>query len=114
MNMSNNSGATASGSVIYGLGIFGAWVYFWPQADGFWEYVLAVLEGLVWPAFLVTRRSQLSLAERPAQCYGLVARRNLSHCSFIGASTSGSERPAPSVSRPPKKLAARCSLPGPP
>jgi hypothetical protein len=35
------------------LGIFGAWVFFWQQADTFWEYVLAVLEGLVWPAFLV-------------------------------------------------------------
>jgi predicted outer membrane repeat protein len=52
-NMSNNSGATASGGAIYGLGIFGAWVYFWQQADGFWEYVLAVLQGLVWPAILV-------------------------------------------------------------
>ncbi|HEU0212893.1 MAG TPA: hypothetical protein VFR13_02325 [Jiangellaceae bacterium] len=51
--MSRNSGAAASGGAIYGLGIFGAWVYFWQQADAFWEYVLAVLQGLVWPAFLV-------------------------------------------------------------
>lgn len=50
---SNGSGAAASGGAIYGLGIFGAWVYFWQQADTFWEYVLAVLEGIVWPAFLV-------------------------------------------------------------
>jgi hypothetical protein len=50
---SNGSGAAASGGAIYGLGIFGAWVFFWQQADTFWEYVLAVLEGLVWPAFLV-------------------------------------------------------------
>jgi len=50
---SNGSGAAASGGAIYGLGIFGAWVFFWQQADMFWEYVLAVLEGLVWPAFLV-------------------------------------------------------------
>jgi hypothetical protein len=49
----NNTGATASGGAIYGLGIFGAWVYFWQQADAFWEYVLAVLQGVVWPAFLV-------------------------------------------------------------
>lgn len=32
----------------------GAWVWFWQQADdGFWWHVLAVLKGLVWPAFLV-------------------------------------------------------------
>ena len=32
--MSNsNAGAAASGGAIYGLGIFGAWVYFWQQAD---------------------------------------------------------------------------------
>ena len=51
--MSRNSAGAASGGAIYGLGIFGAWVYFWQQADTFWEYVLAVLQGLVWPAFLV-------------------------------------------------------------
>ena len=51
--MSNNTGAAAGGGAIYGLGIFGAWVYFWQQAESFWEYVLAVLEGLVWPALMV-------------------------------------------------------------
>ena len=51
--MSNNTGAAAGGGAIYGLGIFGAWVYFWQQADSFFEYVLAVLEGLVWPALMV-------------------------------------------------------------
>ena len=50
--MSNNTGAASSGA-IYGLGIFGAWVYFWQQADTFWEYVLAVLQGVLWPAFMV-------------------------------------------------------------
>ncbi len=53
MGDSSNSGAAAGGGAIYGLGIFGAWVYFWQQADSFWEYVLAVLQGLVWPAFMV-------------------------------------------------------------
>ena len=51
--MSNNTGAAAGGGAIYGLGIFGALVYYWQQADTFWEYVLAVLQGVVWPAFLV-------------------------------------------------------------
>lgn len=54
--VADSSRGTAAGSgAIYGLGIFGAWVYFWQQADGFWWYVLAVLEGFVWPAFLVYR-----------------------------------------------------------
>ena len=52
--MSNsNNGAAAGGGAIYSLGILGALVYFWQQADGFWEYVLAVIQGLFWPAFMV-------------------------------------------------------------
>ncbi len=50
-NRSSNAGH--AGNAIYGLGIFGAWVYFWLQADGFWQHVLAILEGFVWPAFVV-------------------------------------------------------------
>ena len=50
---SNNGSSTASSGAIYGLGIFGAWVFYWQEADTFWEYVLAVLQGLVWPAFMV-------------------------------------------------------------
>ncbi len=49
----SGSGAVAGGGAIYALGIFGAWVYFWQQADGLWEHVLAVLEGVVWPALMV-------------------------------------------------------------
>ena len=49
----SNGGTAASGGAIYGLGIFGAWVWFWQQADGLWQHLLAILEGLVWPAFLV-------------------------------------------------------------
>jgi len=50
--MSNN-GAAAGGGAIYALGIFGAWVYFWQQADAFWEFVLVLFQGLFWPAFMV-------------------------------------------------------------
>jgi hypothetical protein len=49
----SNNTAAAGGGAIYGLGMFGAWVYFWQQADSFWEYVLALLQGIVWPAFMV-------------------------------------------------------------
>lgn len=48
-----NTGAAAGGSALYGLGIFGALVYFWQQADGFWEFVWAIVQGIFWPAFMV-------------------------------------------------------------
>jgi hypothetical protein len=48
-----NTGAAAGGGAIYGLGIFGALVYFWQQADGFWEHVGAIFQGILWPAFMV-------------------------------------------------------------
>ena len=51
--MAGNSGAAAGGGALYGIGVFGAWVWFWQQADGFWEHLLAILEGLFWPAFMV-------------------------------------------------------------
>ena len=50
---SNNNAGTAGGGAIYGLGIFGALVYFWQQADTFWEYLLSVFQGLFWPAFMI-------------------------------------------------------------
>ncbi len=46
-------GSAGGGNAVYGLGLIGALVYYWQQADGFWEYVVAVLKSLVWPAFLV-------------------------------------------------------------
>jgi len=52
MSNGKNAGA-AGGGAIYGLGIFGAWVFFFQQADTFWQYVWAVFEGLFWPAFMV-------------------------------------------------------------
>ena len=51
--MANSNAGAAGGGALYGLGIFGAWVWFWQQADGFWEHGLAVLQGIVWPAFMV-------------------------------------------------------------
>jgi hypothetical protein len=51
--MAGNGGAAAGSGALYGLGIFGAWVWFWQQADGLWEHLLAILEGLFWPAFMV-------------------------------------------------------------
>jgi hypothetical protein len=28
-------------------------VYFWIQADTFWEYVFVFFQGLLWPAFMI-------------------------------------------------------------
>ncbi len=44
---------TGGGGAVYGLGLVGALVFFWRQADSFVEYLLAVLKALVWPALLV-------------------------------------------------------------
>ena len=51
--MANRNTGTAGGGAIYCLGIFGAWVYFWQQADSFWTYVLVFFQGLFWPAWMV-------------------------------------------------------------
>ncbi|MFC6148932.1 MULTISPECIES: hypothetical protein [Mumia] len=45
--------ATGASSAIYSLGIFGAWFWFWQEADGFWEHIWAIVQGLFWPAFMV-------------------------------------------------------------
>ncbi|HMK12738.1 MAG TPA: hypothetical protein VK461_14195 [Acidimicrobiales bacterium] len=42
-----------SGGAVYGLGMIGALVWFWQQADGTGERAVAVLKAIVWPAFLV-------------------------------------------------------------
>jgi hypothetical protein len=51
--MSSNSAGAAGGGMIYVLGIFGAFVYYWQQAESLWEYVLSFFQGLLWPAFMV-------------------------------------------------------------
>ena len=43
----------AGGGAIYGLGIFGAWVWFFSEADTFWEFILAFFQGIFWPAWMV-------------------------------------------------------------
>ena len=49
----SNAGCFAGGGAIYGLGIIGAWVFFFQQADQFWEFVWAFFQGIFWPAFMV-------------------------------------------------------------
>jgi hypothetical protein len=52
--MASSEGARgAPPGPIYALGVLGAWVWFWQQADGFWWHVWAVVQGLFWPAYVV-------------------------------------------------------------
>jgi hypothetical protein len=55
---SDSKGTVAGSGAIYGLGIFGAWVYYWQQAQGFWEHLYAIFEGIVWPAYMVYQALQ--------------------------------------------------------
>lgn len=48
-----NAGVVAGGGAIYGLGMFGAWVWFWTNATGFWQHVYAIFQGIFWPAYMV-------------------------------------------------------------
>lgn len=43
------------GGAIYAGGTIGAWVYFWQLADGFWPHLFAIIQGLLWPAWIVYR-----------------------------------------------------------
>jgi len=38
---------------VYGIGIIGAWVYFFKRAETTEERIKAFFKGLFWPAFLV-------------------------------------------------------------
>ena len=45
--------SAGGGNAVYTLGLIGALVFFWAQADSFGQYLLAIFKALVWPAFLV-------------------------------------------------------------
>ena len=53
-----NGTCATTGNAVYGLGLIGALIYFLEHADSFWEYVLAVLKAVVWPAFVVYQALQ--------------------------------------------------------
>ncbi len=38
---------------VYGVGLIGAWIYYFTHATTFWMGVLGLLKGIVWPAILV-------------------------------------------------------------
>jgi hypothetical protein len=53
VTMSSGNAGAAGGGAIYSLGIFGAFVYYFQQADSFWQYVLSFIQGIFWPAWMV-------------------------------------------------------------
>lgn len=50
---STRSRTPSAPQAIYSLGMFGAWVWFWRAAEGFWEHVWAIVQGIFWPAYMV-------------------------------------------------------------
>jgi hypothetical protein len=42
-----------SSEAVYGLGLIGAWVYYFGRATTAQEYVVGFFKGLFWPAFMV-------------------------------------------------------------
>jgi hypothetical protein len=53
MSGKSNRGAGGGGGAVYGLGLIGAVIYYWQEANGFWEHLWAIGEGILWPAFVV-------------------------------------------------------------
>lgn len=51
--MNNKASYQSNSSALYGIGIFGAAYYFFPQATDFMGYALALIKSLGWPAVLV-------------------------------------------------------------
>jgi hypothetical protein len=43
----------SGGDAVYGLGLFGALIYYVGHASGFWPVVWAIVKGILWPAFVV-------------------------------------------------------------
>jgi len=50
---SAQAGASGGAGAVYGLGLIGALVYYWQHAGGFWAHLWAILEAILWPAFVV-------------------------------------------------------------
>lgn len=42
-----------AGDAVYGLGLLGAWFYYFTTATTFWIGVIGFFKGIFWPAFLV-------------------------------------------------------------
>ncbi len=71
------SSGGGSGDALYAVGIFGAAAYFWQRADSPKGKALAVVKGMVWPAFLVYKAFSLLEGEQAvAEAVAEVAEAN--------------------------------------
>lgn len=52
-NKQTKHDSSGGGDAVYGIGVIGAWVYYFKRASTFQERILAFFKGIVWPAFLV-------------------------------------------------------------
>ena len=43
----------SGGGAVYGLGLIGALVYYWQHAAGVWAHLWAIVEAILWPAFVI-------------------------------------------------------------
>ena len=59
------SQSPSCGGAVYGLGLIGALVWFWRQANTPGEHAVGVLKALVWPAFLVHHAFRALAGEGP-------------------------------------------------
>lgn len=55
---------------MYGLGVIGAWVYFWTRSDTPRDRAIGLLKGTVWPAFLVYGAFSALAGEDPTATVG--------------------------------------------
>ncbi len=46
---------SSTNSWIYFLGFIGAAIYYVSHASGFWSFVLAILQAIIWPAMVVLK-----------------------------------------------------------
>ena len=48
-----DNGAAAGAGAVYGIGFFGALVYWIQTANSFWDGLLGAFKALFWPGFVV-------------------------------------------------------------
>lgn len=51
-NLQNIRG-NASGGAVYGIGLLGALVYFYQQANGPTEILIGIIKAILWPGFVI-------------------------------------------------------------
>lgn len=53
MSGAKNNSAAAGAGAVYGLGIFGAIIYYVQTASSFWDGLIGFIKAFFWPGFVV-------------------------------------------------------------